>query len=277
MPGLVRAVQVAEGDSVSKGQQLVILDNAKISAQLEQSKAMTREARAKLRELESGYRTEDVEMVASRVKRAETVYNQARDEYLRQERLYAKDAATRIERDRAYERMKVASEEMSDAKANLQKYKRGERKEDIEQAKAALARTSSEEKYYEALLKDYVILSPIDGVVTERKKEPGETVDAGTPLMRLINPNNMRIRAELEETDVGQAVNGQKVEVVSDAFRGKIFRGRVYKVFPNVQKKLQKTFDPMASFDINTQAIYIQLDDFTGLQNGMTVTVRFLK
>jgi multidrug resistance efflux pump len=275
--GIIVGIRAKEGDSVRKGQQLVILDNAKISAQLAQAKAMTREAKSKLRELESGYRTEDVEMVAARVKRTETVFNQAKDEYQRLDRLYRKDATTLIERDRANERMKVAADELSDARANLQKYQRGERKENIEQARASLARISSEEKYHEAILKDYVILSPIDGVVTERKKEPGETVDVGTPLMRLINPNKMRIRAELEESDVGKAVSGDQVEVYSDAFRAKVFRGKVSQVFPNVKKKAQKTFDPMASFDINTQTIYIQLDDFSGLQNGMTVTVRFLK
>jgi hypothetical protein len=33
----------------------------------------------------------------------------------------------------------------------------------------------------------------------------------------------------------------------------------------------------MASFDINTQTVHINLDDFAGLKSGMSVTVRFLK
>jgi hypothetical protein len=44
-----------------------------------------------------------------------------------------------------------------------------------------------------------------------------------------------------------------------------------------VEKKRQRTFDPLASFDINTQKIYISLDDYTGLVHGMTVNVRFSK
>jgi hypothetical protein len=33
----------------------------------------------------------------------------------------------------------------------------------------------------------------------------------------------------------------------------------------------------MASFDINTQTVHITLDDYSGLKNGMSVNVRFLK
>ena len=275
--GIIMEIRAKDGDPVKKGQQLVVLDKTKVLAQLGQAKAKTSEAGSRLREIRSGYRTEDVQIASARARRAETVYNQAKDEFLRQDRLYKKDAVTLVDRDRALERMKVAANEMNDAKANMQKFQRGERKEEIEQATAGYARAISEEKYYEALLKDFVILSPIDGIVTEHMKEAGETVDKGTPVMRLINPDKMRIRAELEETDVGKAVDGQRVDVFSDTFKGKVFHGKIYKVFPYVKKKTQKTFDPRASFDINTQTLYIQLDDFTGLQNGMTVTVRLMK
>lgn len=74
---------------------------------------------------------------------------------------------------------------------------------------------------------------------------------------------------------MGRVTVGQLVEVTVEAFRDKIFNGKVIKVFPVVHKKTQKSFDPMASFDINTQKIHIQLDEYPGLKNGMTTTVRF--
>jgi multidrug resistance efflux pump len=275
--GIIREIRANEGDPVRKGQLLVILDSGKVVAKVEQAEAMTREARERLRELETGSRSEDIEIARARAKRDEVVYGQANDEFQRQERLYRKDAATLIERDRALERMKTAAEELKGAESNLQKLLKGERKGEVEQARAAVARNSAEKKYNQALLREYTITSPIDGVVTARQKEAGEIVDVGTPLMKLINPKRMRIRAEIEETDVGKVKDGQQVEVTMDAYRDKVYRGKVYKIFPDVKRKAQKTFDPMASFDINTQQIYIRLDDFTGLKDGMTVTVRFLK
>jgi multidrug resistance efflux pump len=275
--GIIREVRVKEGDPVRKGQPLVILDNGKVSARVEQAEAMVRESRKRLMELEKGPRPEDKEIARARARRAEVAYNQARDEFQRQERLYQKDAVTQIERDRGLERMKMEAEELKSAGTNLQKLLKGERQEQIDQASAAAAKDAAEKKYSQALLRDYTVLSPIDGVVSERHKEAGEIVDVGTPLMKLINPKKMRIRAEIEETDVGKIKDGQTVEVTTDAYRDKVYHGTIYKIFPDVKRKAQKTFDPIASFDINTQQIYIKLDDFTGLKDGMTVTVRFLK
>lgn len=275
--GIIREVRVNEGDPVRKGQPLVILDSGKASAQVEQAEAMVRESSKRLMELEKGPRSEDIEIARAKARRAEVAYSQASDEYQRQERLYRKDATTRIERDRALERMKTEAEELNAARYNLQKLLKGERQEQIEQARAATARNSAEKKYSQERLREFSVTSPIDGVVSERQKEAGEIVDVGTPLMKLINPKKMRIRAEIEETDVGKVKDGQNVEVTTDAYRDKIYRGTVYKIFPDVKRKAQKTFDPGASFDINTQQIYVRLDDFTGLKDGMTVTVRYLK
>lgn len=275
--GIIQSVRAKEGDLVRKGQPLVILDSGKALARVKQAEAQERESRERLMELEKGPRSEDIEIARDRAKRAEVVYNQAKDEFQSQERLYRKDATTLIELDRAQERMKTEAEELKSAESNLQKLLKGERQEQIEQAKAEVARNSADKNYSQELLKEYIVSSPIDGVVSARQKEEGEIVDIGTPLMKLINPQKMRIRAEIEETDVGKVKDGQPVEVISDAYRGKVYRGKVYKIFPDVKRKAQKTFDPMASFDVNTQQIYIRLDDFTGLKDGMTVTVRYLK
>lgn len=275
--GVIRKLHVAEGERVRAGGTVALLDGDKVAAKITEAEASGRETQARVNELLAGKRPEDREMAQNRVSRAETVFHQAKDEFERQDRLIKKEATTLVERNRAEERMKVAAEELNEARTNLTKLQRGERQEDIDQARAKAAQAEAEVKYYRALLGDYVITSPIDGIVVERIKRAGEAVDVGTPVLKLINPDKLRIRAELEESDVGKVHDGEAVEVTCDAFPGKVFRGKVTKVFPYVQKREQKTFDPMASFDINTQKIHVRLDDFSGLTNGMTVTVKFLR
>jgi multidrug resistance efflux pump len=275
--GIITKISVDEGDPVKRGQPLVMLDKRKILAKMKQTEAMLRESKAHLRELEAGYRVEDIEMAKSRVKRAEAIYEKAKDEYERQRRLYEKDATTLMELEKAKERMKVAFEDLNESRSNLQKLLKGIREEEIERAKATVEGASSDLKYYNALREDYTLSSPIDGLVAERLKDANETVDTDTPILKLINPEKLRIRAELEETDVGKVIEGQIVEVYTDAYKDRVYHGKAYKVFPVVKRRSQRTFDPMASFDINTQEIYIRLDDFSGLKNGMSVTVGFLK
>jgi|LGOV01.1.fsa_nt_gb HlyD family secretion protein len=272
---VIRSAAVDDGDRIEKGQHLLQLDDDKVRAQLAQARAMVREAKAGFKRLESGYRIEDVAIAKARVRQLESVSRQAEDEFSRQDRLYHKQAVTLLVRNRAEERMQVAAEDLAGARVNLKKLQTGERQEDLESARAAVARSMAELSYYQALLSDFTVKSPIDGVVSVRLREPGESVDIGTPLLKIFNPERLRIRAELEETEVDKVIVDQLAEVTCDAFPGKVFCGRVSQVFSDVRKKSQKTFDPMASFDINTQTLHVVLDDFGGLKHGMTVTVSF--
>jgi multidrug resistance efflux pump len=273
--GTIARVLVEEGAQVTKGQLLLEFDQTKIEAQRRQARSALAAAEARYRQADTGYRSEDVSMVRSGKDRAKAVYSQARDEYERQRRLFEKDAATQVDLNRAKERMMVAEGDLSGANANLSKYVKGVRPEERDQARSDVERARADLMFIEGVIKDYRIYAPVSGIVAERHKNSAEGADVGTPLLRIINPQTMRIRAEIEETDVGKVKEGQQVEVSVDAFRDKVFRGRVSKVFPVVHKKTQKNFDPMASFDINTQKIHILLTDYTGLRNNMTLTVRF--
>lgn len=273
--GQIRRMLVSAGASVSKGQLLLEFEDEKAVAQLQQSKAALAVAESRLRELSSGYRSEDVTMAQTGQQRAEAVYREARDEFERQKRLFSKDAAAGIEVTRAEEKLKVALSQLRESEANVQKYRKGVRSEEVEQARAARDRAAAELRYSERVVKDYRVLAPISGLVAERLRDAGESTEVGAPLLKLINPNLTRIRAELEETEIGKVAVGQRAEVTADAYPGKVFEGSVTKVLPVVLKRTQKSFDPVASFDINSQEIHLGLKDISAFKNGMTVTVRF--
>jgi len=275
--GTILDISVPEGEKVRKGQTIVTLDGEKARDRLKASEAALSQAKARLREMEAGYRSEDVEMAKSRSAKAAAYYERARDENSRQERLYEKRATTLVELEKARETLQVAAAELKESQSSLEKLQKGFREEEVEQSKAAVSSANSEVSYRKAVLKDHRIASPTDGIVLKRHRDPHETVDRGVPILTLVNPDRLRVRAEIEETDVGKVKVGQSVEVRSDAYRDKVFSGTVRIVVAGVKRKAQKTFDPMASFDVNTQDIYIALTDYTGLAHGMTVTVRFKK
>lgn len=277
IPGIIVSMKVAEGDQVRRGETLAMLDGGKVRARIDMAEAAAGEARARLQELNSGARSEDREAARSRVAQAAAVHVQAQDEFGRQDRLYGKKATTLVERNRAEERLNIAASELGEAKASLAKLENGSRPEEIEQAREKVSQMKAEAEHYRSYLADHSLVSPINGIVVERIRREGESVDVGTPVLKLINPGKMRVRAELEESDVGKVKEGDTVDVTCDSYPGKVFSGKVKRVFPFVQRREQKTFDPIASFDINTQRIYLSLDDFTGLKDGMTVTLRFKK
>jgi multidrug resistance efflux pump len=268
-------IYAQEGEIVRKGQLLIEFDAAKPRASHAQAVAELTRAQARYREVRDGYRSEDIGMAQANRQRADAVYRQALDDYERQKRLLEKGAATRVEFNRAEERKNVAAEQLKEADQNARKFKAGSRVEEIERARSEVDRALAEVRLADAVLSDYRIIAPMTGLVTERLHEPGESVDVGTPVLKMIDHTRMRIRAELEESDIGKIMVGRVTEVTCDAYPGKVFKGKVSKVLPVVRKKTQKNFDPMVSFDINTQEIHVQLEDYKGLHDGMTVTVRF--
>ena len=275
LKAIVSRVLVEEGAPVHKGDLLLEFDQSKIDAQRQQARAALAAAESRYREAVAGYRSEDTTVVSSSRERAKAIYDRAKDEYGRQQRLFDKGAATRVDLNQAQERLKIAESDLAGANANLSKQHAGVRSEALDQARADLERARADLQLVDSTLKDYRVYAPISGIVIERHKVKGEGADIGTPLFHLVNPATFRIRAELEETDIGRVTEGQPAEVTVEAFTDKVYHGKVSRVFPVVHKKTQKSFDPMASFDINTQKIQISLDDYSGLRDGMSTTVRF--
>lgn len=79
-----------------------------------------------------------------------------------------------------------------------------------------------------------VITSPIDGVVVSREVEEGQTVAAGfsTPTLFTIAKNltEMQVIADVDEADIGQVEEGQRVSFSVDAYPNDVFEGRVTQV-----------------------------------------------
>ncbi len=95
----------------------------------------------------------------------------------------------------------------------------------VKQAKAAmdLARQG---------LNDASIVSPITGIVAERKVEPGMQLGAGKDVMRIVALNTIYFDGQLSETQYSQVHAGQAVDVRVDAIPGVKYAGVISKIFP---------------------------------------------
>ena len=96
-----------------------------------------------------------------------------------------------------------------------------------DQAKAAMVKVERNLGYA-------TITSPIDGVVISRAVEEGQTVAAGfeTPTLFTIanDLTQMQVIADVDEADIGQVADGQRVEFTVDAYPDDMFSGTVEQV-----------------------------------------------
>jgi RND family efflux transporter MFP subunit len=74
------------------------------------------------------------------------------------------------------------------------------------------------------------ITSPIDGIVLERLAQPGETVAAGSPIMKIADLKRLAVEVDIVEADLPKIHIGQAVKVTSDAVVDRSYDGKVSEI-----------------------------------------------
>ena len=139
---------------------------------------------------------------------------------------------------------------------------------DIAQAKAQIAANQAGMASASANLSFTRIYSPIDGVVTNRAIDPGQTVAASfqAPVLFTIaeDLSKMRVLADIDEADVGKLREGMAAETQVDAFPGEKFAGKVSQV---------RYAPTTVSGVVTYQAVVLVDNPDKKLRPGMTATV----
>jgi len=107
--------------------------------------------------------------------------------------------------------------------------------QDAEMARHSVASSRAKLKTLEVQLSYTKIHSPIDGVVSQVAAQEGETIVSGLSVSNLItvlDPTKLEMWIYVDETDVGRVVDGLPVRYTVDAFRNKVFKGTVDRIYP---------------------------------------------
>jgi len=279
IPGWVEKRLVDEGDNVTVGHEIARLDRSELAQEVElhdaevraskaalaeleagsrpeeidQAKAVVMRTQAALAELEAGSRPEEIAAAEATLQAAKVEADQLKLEFDRVEKLYAAKATSKQDYDRAKAAYDGASERRREAEERLKLVKLGPRKEQVDQARAALkqaqatldlVREGPRQEQIEqararllqtqqtlAIAKTHrgytTLVSPITGVVLSKNVETGEYVVAGTPIVTVADLNDIWLRAYVSETDMGRVHLGQKVRVTADTYPGQVYDGHV--------------------------------------------------
>ncbi|MEN6459457.1 MAG: efflux RND transporter periplasmic adaptor subunit [Thermoguttaceae bacterium] len=277
--GRVEQRFVDEGMLVHRGQSIARLDTADLKANLAMRQAEVETAKAALDELRAGSRVEEIaatraawqkaahaladleagsrpqEIAAAEaaVAAAEADVRRLNADLRRATTLFQGKTISAEEHDAARNAHDVAIEKHKQAVEQLKLVKEGPRKEQIEQARAALAQAKAQYDLVKAgprqeeirqgetrlmqakaalqlaqvQLSYATIDSPLDGVVLSKNIEPGEYVAPGTAVVTVGDLVNVWLRAYIEESDLGRVKVGQRASVTTDTYPGKEYRGRI--------------------------------------------------
>jgi HlyD family secretion protein len=259
LTGVVDQVPVEEGQTVRKGQPLVVLDSRDLQAAVRQAAAQVAQARAKLVQMES------VALPAAKANRVQTAAALANAQltYDRMKRLIEQDSIARAQVDTAERDLEAARGQ--DQAAEIQVRTNGAGGADRRVAQTDLAAAEAALASAQAKLGYSVIRAPSDGVLISRNVERGDVVSPGTVLMALSPAERTEILIDVDEKNLARLEVGQSAVVSADAFPDRHFPARVTYVNPAV--------------DAATAAVEVKLqvpEPPSFLRQDMTVSVDIL-
>ncbi len=225
--GEVKQVLVQEGQKVKKGDLLCLLDDEKLRIQLSQVKAGQDAAQAKLQLAKSGTKKEVIAVAKNQMDIAAKQLELADKDAERMDKLFSQGAVSLSQKERADLALKAAQEQHKSAQENYQMALRGREKEEIEMVEAEIQGLKSQEQYILRLIQDAEIRSPVEASLEIRHIEVGELALPGAILFSLIDLRQTYVQAYIPEKYMGRIKLGNGVEVLSDSYPDKIYKGRV--------------------------------------------------
>ena len=211
-PGRVTRIEVEEGQRVKAGQFLLEIDPKQLEGQLQRGEASVAAAQSSL----LGARTS--------VEQGRANLELARQNLKRQEDLWKEGLTTKENLEKAQNEVTVRE---ADLRARTQDIETNEQR--IKQEQAGLSTT----RYN---LNQIIITAPMDGLVTRRSIEEGETAvvgtmnNAGSVLQTIADMSVIEAEVEVDETEIPTVALHQEAKVTIDAVPDRTFKGRVTEI-----------------------------------------------
>jgi HlyD family secretion protein len=228
----VKKILVREGDQVKKGQLLLQLNDAQARSQAARVQAQVLAAEADLNAIQKGGNHEEILTLGSQITKAQTDCDTAQRNLNALRRLREQGAASPGEIKNAEDQLNRAN---ADLDLLLQKQKNRYSQPEIDRVEAQKSEAQAAYSAAEDLLNQLNIRAPFDGVVYSLPVQQGAYLNPGDLVLQEADLSKVRVRAFVDEPDIGRLAPGDKIEVTWDALPERTWEGAV-SVVPAVIK-----------------------------------------
>jgi multidrug resistance efflux pump len=277
--GILKAVYVKEGEFVKRGTRLGDISCDDLKAALDTALADAEAARQSRIRLLRGAREEEKRVASRKTAAAQATYDEAKASLDRQKILYEGGQIARAAYDQSVRDMGVAGAELQAAVRTEQLLAAPPLPEDKARADAQVLAAESRSQEARDRIRKCSIFAPINGTVLRVYARAGESFStiAPRPLFTIADASGRRIKAEIDERDLGKVKIGQPVNILADGFDGKKFAGTVASISSIMGRKSVFAEDPSDKSDRDVVEAVITLNDSDQtLPIGLRVTVQFL-
>lgn len=227
----VRRVLVTEGQKVKKGQRLMELDVNDAAAQLADTRSKLLSAEDNLKAAKAGGRVDEAARISSDLAKAEALANRLQKDH---------DALTRLEQSQAAtkEELEANTQQLTSAKAEVTRLLAVKQQFDqqvglaVQQGELQVQQILSQMAALEDKVNDGQIVAPSDGTLYALGRnasgvpiKAGDYVQVGDLLAEMADLHKIRVRAFIDEPDLGGLEPGEPVVITWDALPNKSWNG----------------------------------------------------
>lgn len=235
LAGALESLRVQRGAQVQAGEVLFELERAAEAAARSEAERRLAQARATLEDVKKGKRPSEIESIAAQLRQARAALVLSESEFARQDNLMRTPGATaeldfvraRSARDQNRQRVAQLEAELRTARLGSRSDQIAAAEAEVRAREAALAKANWD-------LSQKRQAAPQAGLVMDTLYRQGEWVPAGRPVISLLPPQNIKVRAFVPETRIGAIRYGDPVRISVDGI-GEPFAGTVSFISPKAE------------------------------------------
>jgi HlyD family secretion protein len=243
--GKVAWIGVEKGDRVRKGQVIVRLEDEEYKAQLQQAKGRLAALEARLQELLTGSRPEEIAVAKANLAQSQAELENANIALRRTKQLVAEKVLAQQALDDAQARYNAQAARVASLERTFELVRIGPRKEQIDNVRGQILEVKGEVSFFETQLDNTIIRAPVDGTILEREVEVGEFVttsfvgERGAKgfVVSMANLNDLEVELDINQNDFAKLGSRQKGIITTDAYPDKKYEGVIDEISPEANRQ----------------------------------------
>ena len=214
--GTLLALDTQRGAQVNPGAPLFSLEAESEDAARREAEERVRKANAMVEDLRKGKRSTEIQSSRAQLEQAEVAANLSEREWRRQLDLVSKGFVSQSKADEARSQRDSDRKKVEQMQNDLATVQAGARPDEIRAAEAEAAAAKQSLAQADWKLRQKSVSATVAGTVTDTLFVKGEWVPAGSPVVSILPPTNVKVRFFVPETKLGAIRTGQKVSLACD-------------------------------------------------------------
>lgn len=272
IPGRIEEFRADEGQSVRKGDTLVLIDSPEIRSKIAEANAAKAAAVAQKNKAYNGAQQEQIAGAYEMWQKALVGEKVMRKSFERISELHEEKVVSDQKYDEVKAQYDAASATARAAKSQYDMAVKGARQEDKDAAVALVERANAAVELVNSYMDEIVLTAPADGIIAARYPKVGELVGQGSPIMTIQDLDDMWLTFNVREDRLDGMKSGDKLNLTVPALGNKHITATVYYIAVRESYATWRATKEIGEFDTKTFEVRARPDTkVEGMRPGMSV------